>query len=381
MSIKEFFNYSLFEIDGHPVKVIMIALPVLMVLLSRIIDWFLWHYGLKLYFNRSSHNASKRKKVHNCLVMGLFFLSLFISLEILFNSPASNEKSDLWHRSLRILQIIFASGAIIYGFRLIIWIINDVLLVKYFEVKKVDKGRRYTITRLVIYLGVTFGILVLLRVMGLSVTFLLGGGAALLVGVGIGLQQTFNDLFSGIVILVEGTVSVGDIVMVDGMVARMKKIGLRVSEIETRDNSVLIIPNSKLVVENVHNWGHDYNPVRFQLEVGVAYGSDVRLVEKLLLEAAANHSHVLKKPKPKVQFKNFGDSSLDFVLHFYSNDHFNIEYVRSDIRFIIVSLFASNDIQIPFPQRDLWIKNAKELKYKPSSMDRPRSEFDKETED
>jgi small-conductance mechanosensitive channel len=193
-------------------------------------------------------------------------------------------------------------------------------------------------------------------------SWLIGGSAALLVGIGLGLQQTFNDLISGIIILIEGTVEVGDIVKIDESVAVVRKIGLRVSQIETRDNSTLIIPNSKLVVDNVNNLSHDIKPTRFQIDVGVGYNSDVRLVEKLLLQAANEHSRVSKKPKPRVQFRDFGNSSLDFTLHFHSQERMSVEFIKSDIRFNIIHLLRENKIEIPFPQQDLWLRNAESLR-------------------
>ena len=110
------------------------------------------------------------------------------------------------------------------------------------------------------------------------------------------------------------------------------------------------------------NWSHSTTATRFQVRVGVAYSSDVRLVEKLLLEAANNHSKVLKKPKPSVQFSDFGNSSLDFTLQFFSRDIFPIEYIKSDLRFAITELFRQNGVEIPFPQRDLWLRNPDALK-------------------
>ena len=170
-----------------------------------------------------------------------------------------------------------------------------------------------------------------------------------------GLQQTFNDLFSGILLLFERTVEVGDVVEIDGDIGNVKQIGLRTSLIETRDNVTLIIPNSKLVMDGIINWTHYDSKVRFKIPVGVAYGTDTEKVRELLLQAA-DHPRILDRPASSVRFVNFGDSSLDFELLFYSTNFTGINDVKSDIRFEIDRLFRENAIEIPFPQRDVWIK-------------------------
>ena len=202
----------------------------------------------------------------------------------------------------------------------------------------------------------------ILELLGVRLSVLLAGSAALLVGIGLGLQDSFKDVVSGLIILGEGTIEVGDIVIVDNLVARVKKIGLRTSRVETRDEASIIIPNSRLVVNNVTNWSHNQEPTRFQVTVGVAYGSDVRLVEKLLLQVAAEHPAVLAEPKARVEFQAFGNSSLDFILHFFSNEYMGIEFVKSDIRYAINDVFRANQVTIPFPQRDLWVRNPEALK-------------------
>ncbi len=178
-----------------------------------------------------------------------------------------------------------------------------------------------------------------------------------MVGIGLGLQDSFRDLISGIIILVEGTVEVGDVLEVDGIVARVSNIGLRTSKLETRDRVSILVPNSSLVVNKVTNWTHDDQPTRFHIKVGVAYGSDLDLVTKLLIKSAASHHLVLDNPAPDVQFKSFGDSSLDFELLFYTKEFLRIEFLKSDIRYNVDKNFRENNVQIPFPQRDVWFRN------------------------
>jgi len=178
-----------------------------------------------------------------------------------------------------------------------------------------------------------------------------------MVGVGLGLQSTFADFFSGLVLLFERPIKVGDFVSFEGEFVHIQKIGLRVSKVKNRDSINFIIPNSKLINQTVINLSHDEKSVRFNIVVGVAYGSDTELVKQLLLEAAEDHKDVLKRPKPNVIFNDFANSALEFHLYYYSGEIFNTELVKSDIRFTIDRLFRENDITIPFPQRDVWMRS------------------------
>ena len=177
-----------------------------------------------------------------------------------------------------------------------------------------------------------------------------------MVGVGLGLQQTFNDLLSGILLLFERTVEVGHMVKIGEMVGTVKGIGLRTSIIETRENVTVIVPNSKLVTDAVINWSHQDEKVRFIVAVGVAYGSDTEKVKNILLETARDNIYVIRKPAPSVRFVNFGDSSLDFQLLIWSRNFIVIEDIKSDIRFEIDRKFREEGIVIPFPQRDVWMR-------------------------
>lgn len=264
---------------------------------------------------------------------------------------------------MNLIKLISAT-LILIGARILIAFIFSTFLKRFFKKRSVDIGRRYAIEQFLKYIIYTLALLAALQAVGVQFSVLLGGAAALLVGIGLGLQQTFNDLISGVILLGEGTVEVGDIVKVDGIVGKVTSIGIRTSKVETRDEISIIIPNSKLVVDNVVNWSHNESPTRFNVGVGVSYESDIQLVTKLLLQAAEEHPDILKEPTPKVQFKDFGSSSLDFELLFYSTAYLRIEFIKSELRYRIMELFRTNKIEIPFPQRDLWIRNSLEIKGK-----------------
>jgi len=191
--------------------------------------------------------------------------------------------------------------------------------------------------------------------MGINVTAIFAASAALLVGVGLALQTLFQDIISGIFILVDQSVHVGDIIELDGKVGRVEEIKLRTTRAVTIDNKVLVIPNHLYLTNSLYNWTENGTETRENVMVGVAYGSDVQLVKKILLEAASTHSAVLDTPEPLVLFTNFGDSSLDFKLIFTLNNSFEAGIPKSDIRFEIDKQFREHNISIPFPQRDIHI--------------------------
>jgi small-conductance mechanosensitive channel len=195
--------------------------------------------------------------------------------------------------------------------------------------------------------------LLMLNAIGFEITYLLAGSAALFVGLGFGLQATFNDFVSGIIILFAGTIEVGDVVEVEGLVCKVKSIGMRSTQVITRNAITVIIPNAKFTHENVVNWSHSQSHTRFIIQVGVAYGTEVSLVQELLIAAAIDHEQVLKDPQPRARLSEFGSSSLDFELLFWTREPFQVEFTEGDIRKRIVELFTINGVVIPFPQRDI----------------------------
>lgn len=198
-------------------------------------------------------------------------------------------------------------------------------------------------------------ILITFHNMGINVTAIFAASAALLVGVGLALQTFFQDIISGIFILVDQSVHVGDIIELDGKIGRVEDIKLRTTRAVTIDNKVLVIPNHLYLTNSLYNWTENGVETREHVMVGVAYGSDVQLVKKLLLQAASSHPEVLEEPAPTVLFTDFGDSSLDFKLIFTLGNSFEAAGPKSDIRFEIDRLFRENNITIPFPQRDVHI--------------------------
>ena len=228
-----------------------------------------------------------------------------------------------------------------------------------FESKKrnLQYGDVYSIYQIIKYIAIVIVTIMILDNLGVKTTILLTSSAALLVGIGLGLQNIFKDFLSGILLLFSKIIRINDIVQVGDVLGKIIEINLRTTKLITRDDVNILVPNSKFVEENVTNWTLDYSHIRLKLNIGVAYGSDVDLVKNVLLDIANNFKEVIPSPEPLVRFNDFGDSSLDFELIFWTNNIFGMENVKSDIRFEIDKAFRANNIEIPFPQQTVWINN------------------------
>ncbi len=239
--------------------------------------------------------------------------------------------------------------------KLILWVIRNTIFRKQ-TVERMQMSNAYSLFQIIRYIIWIVSILFMMQTLGISITVLLAGSAALLVGIGLGLQQTFNDFISGIILLIEGTTKIDDVLEIDGEVVKIQEIGIRTSKGLTRDDIIVIIPNSAITTNKVINWSHQSKKTRFRINVGVAYGSDVDLVIRVLEESALEHPEISDKVHIEARLVDFGNSSLDFQLLFFSDNVFRIEKVKAEIRKIINRKFIENGIIIPFPQLDLHVK-------------------------
>ncbi|MCH9661411.1 MAG: mechanosensitive ion channel [Bacteroidetes bacterium] len=212
----------------------------------------------------------------------------------------------------------------------------------------------FKFVKYVVYIIVFFAIL---SFAGVNVTPVLAASAALLVGIGLALREIFQDILGGILIMIDKSLLVGDIVEVDGKVGRVIDIKLRTTRAITRDDKVVVIPNHKFITDTIYNYTQNHKTTRESVGVGVAYGSDTQQIKDLLLQSVSEDSRILKRPKPFVAFEDFGDSALQFRVYFYISDSFIDPVIKSDIRFKIDALFRAHDISIPFPQRDVHIRS------------------------
>lgn len=279
-------------------------------------------------------------------------------------------ESSIWNKFIDFTNIQLYVNSdntikITIGFIMIVFIFflfTHVILgiIKRIFIRNLPKGDKvkfttvFSFSKWLIYLIV---LLVAFSTIGVNINAVLAASAGLLIGIGLALQTLFQDIISGIFILVDKTVHVGDIIELEGKVGRVEEIKLRTTRAVTIDNKVLVIPNHLYLTNSLYNWTQNGTNTRESVLVGVAYGTDVELVKKLLLQVAAENKSVLKYPEPLVLFTDFADSSLNFKLVVTINDSFQGAIPKSDLRFAIDKVFRENNITIPFPQRDIHVIN------------------------
>ncbi|MCF8267455.1 MAG: mechanosensitive ion channel [Ignavibacteriales bacterium] len=236
---------------------------------------------------------------------------------------------------------------------LLLFIIKKII----YSSRSLDSASKFSINKLTKYIIIIFSFVTSLHLLGFNISVLLAGSAAILVGMGFGLQNLFSDFISGIVLLLDKTLKVDDIIEVNSMIYKVKEINFRSTKVLGRDENYIILPNSELTSNRVINWTHSEISSRFKVTVGVDYSTDIIILIKTLKEVAQIHPKVLKQPEPFVRFEDFGDSALVFSVFFYTDEVFRVENIKSEIRVEIFKALHNHKITIPFPQRVLHIKN------------------------
>ena len=225
-----------------------------------------------------------------------------------------------------------------------------------------DPGQRYAIERTFGYAIFAVGLFVGMQIVGLNLSSLAFLGGAIGIGVGFGLQNIASNFASGLILLLEHPIKVGDRIEVGNLNGDVVRIGGRSTWVRTNDNLIIIVPNAEFTTGRVTNWTANDRQVRFSFPIGVAYGSDPVVVRNVLLEIAGQHADVLKDPGPEVLLDNFGDNSINFDLRVWTVTQVQTpSRLRSDLYFEVVKQFAAHGIEIPFPQRDVYIKAIPDL--------------------
>jgi small-conductance mechanosensitive channel len=253
------------------------------------------------------------------------------------------------------IGMFLLSIGVIYASFLISGLVQRLVIDDVLGKRRVEKGIRHSIARLLHYVIMMFGFLIVISALGFEITKLTIIFSALGIGIGFGLQGVVNNFVSGLILLFERPVRVGDSVEISGKWGEIKKIGLRSTIVQTVDLAELIIPNADLIINQVTNWTFSSRQVRVSIRVGVAYGSDVPLVIATLTECAENNALVNKKPEPCVLLLKFSDSSLDFELRAWVSDADQRLTVTSELHQEINRRFREKGITIPFPQRDIHV--------------------------
>lgn len=251
-----------------------------------------------------------------------------------------------------IVSLVFLTAGVYFS-KLFMKILANKVLYRFIE----NKAAAHAFENLAFYILVTFFTLLALQVANIPMTIFGIIGGAIALSASLGSQNIMNNVISGMIILIERPVKIGDIVYVDGVYGRIENIGMRATRINSYQNRHLIVPNSKLLENNVNNYTHESQRVRSEIKVGVRYGTDVETVKRCLTQAALSSPKTLKSEEPTVIFDNFGDSSLEFSL-IYDLKILNLideRAANSFIRESIVKNFKKEDIIVAFPQRDVHV--------------------------
>ncbi|MEA2116410.1 MAG: mechanosensitive ion channel [Thermodesulfobacteriota bacterium] len=254
------------------------------------------------------------------------------------------------------MNMVFMIVGIFYGAILVSRATQSILMNEVLPRYNIDKGVQLSITRLVHYMILLIGSIILLQALGLDLTKLTILGGALSVGIGFGLQTIVNNFASGLILLFERPIKVGDTIELGTEMGEVKKLGLRSTIIQTFDNAEIVVPNSDLIAGQVTNWTLAERKARVKIPVGVAYGSDIPKVLEILLAVAGEHPMILTTPAPNALFLAFGASSLDFELRVWIAEFTDRKQVQSELNQEINSEFADAGIEIPFPQTDLHLR-------------------------
>ena len=230
-----------------------------------------------------------------------------------------------------------------------------------YSTSRIDAAKQHSYYSLLKYIVLVIAFIYGFQILGFNLSLLLAGSAALLVGIGLGLQNIFSDFVSGILLLVESKIKVNDILEVNGLICRVKEINLRTTTVLAREDKYIIFPNTHLTRNQIINWTMSGIASRFEVKVGVSYSSDILLVTRLLQEIIDTQEGALKTPAPFIRFTDFGASALDFSIFFWADEIYGVENIKSRIRYKIFESFKAHHIDIPFPQRVVHINKTSEL--------------------
>ncbi|MBD3627707.1 mechanosensitive ion channel domain-containing protein [Cyclobacterium sp.] len=231
---------------------------------------------------------------------------------------------------------------------------------------KLEVGVRQSIATIFKYVLIIFGLVTILQNSNVDLSALGILAGAIGVGIGFGLQNITNNFISGLIILFERPIKVGDRIEVDDVYGDVIKISARSTMVLTNDNISIIVPNSQFIDNAVINWSHNDRNIRFNIPVGVSYREDPAKIKRILLEVVKANEGVLKFPEPDVLFEQYNDSSIDFNLRVWTSQYINKPKVlKSQLYYEIFKRFGEEKVEIPFPQRDLHIRSGLE-KFTPS---------------
>ena len=354
----------LFAASIHSLVTVM-AFILLMVMIRGALEWLFKNTPLRqtsVMTGGDTENIIDRlAQLIDFGIVGLFLLPAILMIWGVYDNLVGATKGllalgvNLGSQRITV-GLLLGVGGIVYGSFFISWILQTLLVDEVLFKQRVEKGVRLSIARLVNYAVLLIGFLLALSTLGFEISKITILLSALGVGIGFGLQGIVNNFVSGLILLFERPVRVGDTIEIGGTYSEIKNIGIRATTVQTFDLADRIIPNADLISNEVTNWTLTNRQVRLIIPVGVAYGSDVDRVTETLLNCAKTNPKVAKRPEPKVRFLNFGDSTLDFELRVFVPD-FNLRIeVRDMLHRQIDRCFRDANIEIAFPQRDVHMR-------------------------
>ncbi|MFP5470798.1 MAG: mechanosensitive ion channel family protein [Bacteroidia bacterium] len=360
--MKEFLYEPLFSIDEANIALInFLLIGIISVAAVFAVKFITKKYGNTLK-NQKIVAGGKERNLYRVINQITYFIAILLCIESLSINNDQLGIDALWeHKFLLVdqpkLKIQISLGIIIFNIILfvvarLIFQLSKVFIKNYASDRKwISSHNQYTFITLFKYLIYTLALIICIQSFGADITYILGASAALLVGIGLGLQSFFADIVSGFILLIEGTIKVNDIVEIDKMVAKVEKISIRSSIVKTREGKIIHIPNKKLTSENVVNWTSSDKNTRFSIFVSVPYNTDTEMVKDLLYQSVMKHPKVNKNQNVSILLINFGDKGLDFEIYFWAEKSWEIEFIMSDIRYMIEESLRTNGIKIPLPQR------------------------------
>ncbi|RWZ60548.1 mechanosensitive ion channel [Halobacillus fulvus] len=340
------------------------ALPIqdILVFTVSLVAIFLFRWIAIITFHRLLARKNRARKAVLSLINWLTYNGVLLFIIFYFSDSAwlFQELFPIGEVSITIFLLIIAILIITFANRLS-KIMNLYIFPFFYERHQLDKGTQFTFERIIHYVIMVAAVLISLTTVGIDLSALAVFAGVLGVGIGFGMQNIASNFISGLILLFERPIKVGHRVLIDDVIGDVEKISMRATVVRTIENEHMIIPNSYFLEEKVINRSFSDPRLRLTIPIGVAYGSDVQHVREILLQIAEDaheeNAYVLLSPKPFVYFKGFGDSSLDFELFVWISQPEEFIRIKSDLNFQIYEALNRNNIEIPFPQRDLHIKS------------------------
>jgi len=356
-------NFALYLMDSFLLTVFdVLDIWMLYLLVSGLVEWGLYKIPVPIFQRNAATLIARVKPLLIIFFSGLLIVSTFVTWQFFLTKEEAIY--NLFSKSLTVgsskitFGLVITALAVLYGALLVSWAVQSLLMEEVLPRRQITRGVQFAITRLIHYALVFIGFIIAVKILGFGLTNLTIIGGALGVGVGFGLQSIVNNFASGLILLFERPISVGDTIQVGSDMAVVKSLGLRATVVQTLDNAEIVIPNSDLITSRVTNWTLANRLVRVKISVGVAYGTDIEKVLALLLTCAEDNSKVLKRPKPQALFLAFGDSSLNFELRVWISEFMDSTgEIQSELNRAINKKFSENNIEIPFPQTDLHLRS------------------------